>query len=259
MSNLNILWDDYQIYKGVKIYPFLMKDYDIFEDLISILLFNKNNIGDVEIIKMSYLKFLVFLSSQLINDNGDVVYKNILIKLQELFKYVLKDQESIIEINEKGKLFLHIKTENEDIFLSENDFDKLKKIILIQNAIPIFNNKLHPDLQKELEENMKFIANKQNNQDGTIEDLIVSYKCEMKFDSYKPIKEMTIYQFRKELARLDIIKDYQIYKQAECSGMVSFSKPIPHWLSHKSNEPDYSNLLMNKKDFDAKMNQFSKE
>ena len=33
---------------------------------------------------------------------------------------------------------------------------------------------------------------------------------------------MTIYQFRKELQRLDLAIDYKIYKTAEMSGMVEF-------------------------------------
>jgi hypothetical protein len=40
--------------------------------------------------------------------------------------------------------------------------------------------------------------------------------------------------------------------------MVTFKKPIPHWRSHISDEPDYSSLLMNKREFDVKMNQIAK-
>jgi len=257
MSKLSVLWDNYQIYKGIKIYPFLMCDYDLFEDLISILLFEKNNLGYVEIIKMSYLKFLIFIIPHMIDEDGKQ-YVDVLNKLYDLLKYILKDQEFNIYIDEE-KIFINVKTDSNSIILNERDFDKIKEIIFVQNAIPIIDKKLHPDLQKELQENIKFMAKMQGQKEGTIEEQIISYKCKMRFESYKPIKKMTIYQFRKELSRLDLITDYQIYKTAEMSGMVTFNKPIPHWTSHISDEPDYSRLMMSKQEFDKKMNEFAQE
>lgn len=258
MGKLNILWDDYQVYKGVKLYPFLMSDYDLFEELISILLFNKNQVPDPKIIKMSYLRFLIYVLPCIIDENQKQIYPDILTKFQKLFKYILKEQDFKLIVDNDEKIFLYVKLGEEFILLNEYDFDKIKTIILNQNAIPIIDNKLHPDLQKELQENMEFLAKKQGYLEGNIEDQIISYKCKMQFESYKPIKEMTIYQFRRELARLDLITDYQIYKTAESSGMVTFKKPIPHWRSHISDEPDYSSLLMNKREFDVKMNQIAK-
>ena len=257
MNKLDILWNDYQTYKGIKIYHFLMSDYNLFEDLISVLLFNKNSLGEVEIIKMSYLKFILYVLPSVVNEKGGKTYPNIVKKTEQLLNYIFKDQTYQLTIDEKGKLFLNVTTADGVVSLSERDFDKLKNLILEQNAIPTIDSKLHPDLQKELEENMKFLAKMQGGKEGTIEEQVISYKCKMQFESYKPIKEMTIYQFRKEMARWDLITDYQIYKTAEMSGMVKFDKPIPHWRSHISDEPDYSGLLMSKHDFDAKMNQFN--
>ncbi len=256
--SLELLWNDYQEYKNIKIYPFLVGDYNLFEDLIPILLFDKNSLGYAEIIKMSYLKFLIYIVPHMVDENGNR-YTDVPNKLEKLLKYVLKEQEFRFSVSEKGKIFLCIKNSDDVILLNERDFDNIKKIILIQNAIPIVDNKLHPDLRKELQENMEYLAKKQGYREGDIEDQIIAYKCEMKFTSYEPIKKMTIYQFRKELARLNLIKDYLIYKTAECSGMVTFKEPIPHWLSHISDKPDYSRLLMSKQDFDIKMNQFSRD
>ena len=90
---------------------------------------------------------------------------------------------------------------------------------------------------------MKLLARRSGIQ-GTIEEQIISYKVMMKFKSYEPIKNMTIYQFRKELQRLDLAIDYKIYKTAEMSGMVEFKKPIPHWRSHIDSKIDYSSVLM---------------
>ena len=252
---LSNLWDEYREYKGVKIYPFLMEDYELFEDLIFILLFDKNSLGYVEIIKMSYLRFILFVVPQMIDGSGKQ-YVDVPEKLDRLLKYVFKEQKFKFILDDNGKIFIQV---NGNILLNERDFDKIKNIILEQNAVPVSDDDFHPDLKKELQENAAFLAKTQNSQEGTIEDQIISYKCEMKYFSYKLIKKMTIYQFRKELARLNLIKDYLIYKTAETSGMVKFNKPIPHWLSHISDKPDYSGLLMDEKDFDAKMSEISRE
>lgn len=324
--SLPFLWNECVVYKGIKIYPFLMKDYDAFEKLISLLLFDKNKIPDVQIIKMSYLRFLLSVVPQMSNEYGELIYKNVDEQIGELFKYIFKDN-SVFLTYENNKIFLNFtesldvkldkikkliphlkcydvlydifKQLNQDDFkdilslyhkivslanaelhkmnlfeaqqvaifvdgideiindnlvkLSEKDFDNIKNIVLKQNSIFLADDDIHPDLQKELDENRKFIAQKYGVKEGSIEDQIIAYKCEMKFESYEPIKNMTIYQFRKELLRLDLIKDYQIYKSAECSGFVEFKKPIPHWRSHIDMKPDYSDLLINRSEFEAKM------
>lgn len=248
-DKLSFLWNEYIEYKGVKLYPFLLEDYDIFEEVIDILLFDKNAISNVDIIKMSYLKFILFVVPHISEQHPDVA-----IKLDKLLGYVLKEQDFKFVMDEKEKIFINV---GNKVILNEFDFDKIKNIILKQNAMPVIDDKLHPDLRRELQENMAFLSKLQGNKDGTIEDQVVSYKCEMKYVSYEDIKKMTIYQFRKELLRLNLIKEYLIYKTAECSGMVKFNSPIPHWTSHINNKPDYSGLLMNKREFDSKLDRFS--
>lgn len=324
--SLSYLWDDYVVYKNIKIYPFLMSDYEKFEKLSNILLFDKNQIPDPQIIKMSYLKFLLTVVPH--NEK----YKNISELLDKLFGYVFKDnnvyltyenEKIIINFTEKisvkiNRLKEHIKDfkskdllldlfsnldksdlqnisffynkisnivldklklckaksqeyndlcsfldvvvsviDSETIKLKEKDFDKLKNIILEYNAIQIGDENMHPDLKQEIQNNIDYLKKKQGYQDGDIEDLILSYKTIMNLDSYSPVKNMTIYQFRKEITRLNLIQDYKIYKTAEMSGMVTFKKPIPHWSSHVSDKPDYSGLLMDRKEFENKMKQMT--
>ncbi len=249
-DKLSFLWNEYIEYKGVKLYPFLLEDYDIFEEVIDILLFDKNAISNVDIIKMSYLKFILFVVPHISEQ-----YPDISIKLDKLLGYVLKEQKFKFIVDKKEKIFINI---DNKVLLNEFDFNEIKDIILKQNAVPVIDSRLHPDLRKELHENMELLSRLQHNKEGTMEDQVISYKCEMKYVSYENIKKMTIYQFRKELLRLNLIKEYLIYKTAECSGMVKFNLPIPHWTSHISDKPDYSGLLMNKKEFDNKLDGFSK-
>lgn len=257
-ESLSLLWDEYLTYKGIRLYPFKMRDYRLFDNLIKVLLFDKNSIPDPEIIKMSYLKFVFFVLPVLVNENEKPLCSNAREKLVQLLDYVLKEQVFEFDIDDNGNIFIYVATDKGVVVLREHDFDKIKNLIFIQNAIPIEDDNLHPDLKKEIQENLKYLAKKHGYIDGNIEDQVVAYKCEMKFDSYEPIKNMTIYQFRKELARLDLILDYKINKTAEMSGFVTFKQPIPHWRSHIDTKLDYKGLMINKKDFDQKMNQFIK-
>ena len=258
MGILTNIWGDCQEYKGLKLYPFIMNDYELFEELITVLLFKKNKIPDIQIIKMSYLKFILCVLPHLKNENGKILFGDISEKLKQLLSYVFKTDDVVFFMDEREKIFISIKVLDYNLLINEKDFDELKKIILIQNAIPVNNNTLHPDVEKELEEAMDYMARRQQSEDGNIEDLITSYKCEMRFEDYKPIRKMTIYQFRKELKRLNLIKEHIIYKTAEMSGFVTFKEKITHWMSHIKDEIDYSQVMMKKSDFDAKMDSINK-
>jgi hypothetical protein len=258
MGKLTNIWGDCQEYKGIKLHPFTMIDYELFEELISTLLFKKNKIPDIEIIKMSYLKFILCVLPYLKDETSEIIFKDISEKLIQLLSYVFKTNDISFISDKNNKIYIYIKILDKCFSINEKEFDDIKKIILNQNAIPTTDNLLHPDVEKELEEAMDYMARRQQQDDGNIEDLITSYKSEMHFEDYNPIKNMTIYQFRKELKRLNLIKEYQIYKTAECSGMVTFKEKIPHWMSHIKNEVDYSGVMMKKSDFDAKMDSINK-
>lgn len=328
--SLSYLWDEYVLYKNIKVYPFLMEDYEAFEELMPLLLFEKNQITNPEIIKMSYLRFLLLMIPQMVQSREEEKYKHTDVLLNTLFRYVFKDNDVYITI-ENNKLRLNFAEKLSDkidklkqdvqvlksaklilslfdlleesdyqnintfydkmsdiisdklkscdsksirykdlcefwdmivrmmnnynvIKLKEKDFDNLKKIILEYNAVQVPDENLHPKLRQKIQEAMQLMAKRQKYKEGTMEEQIISYKTEMRLSSYEPIKNMTIYQFRKELQRLDLIKDYQIYKTAEMSGMVTFKQPIPHWRSHVSNKPDYSSVLMDKRQFDNMTN-----
>lgn len=249
MLRLIDTWGDAREYKNIKIYPFLMKDYEMFEDLISLLLIDKNSIPNINIIKMSYLKFLLFVLPEFKDNNGKIVFENVFDKFKNFCKYIFKTEKCFLQFK-NNQISLNI---NNKIF-NEEDFDKIKKIILNQNAIPEIDDKLHPDLRAAIKESMEFLAKRQMNNEGTIEDQIISYRC-ITHEKYDDIKQLTIYQFRKEIQRLNLIQDYRIYKTAELSGFVSFNHPIPHWTSHISNDK-YDGILMDKKEFENKINNF---
>ncbi len=276
------IWGESQTYKQIQLYPFLMEDYKLFYQNIGSLLLEKDNISDINYIKMSYLKFLFLIGMGSIRlfENEEEYKKQytLLNKLDALLSLVFKQsfsvllktkdlsmsfenfriEEWVFNDNLSYQNYIKILNSNFDVHLIVNnleiknqDFNIIKDIIFIQNAIPLIDKSMHPDLRQAIED-----ARQMTNKDmkvGSIEEQIIAYHVESKMD-YDKIKKLTIYQFRKGLERMSIIKNYQILSTAKYSGMVEFKSPIPYWLS-PVDEHDYSDVLMNK----SELNEITKK
>jgi len=221
-------------YKGLKIYPVKLKDSQRFLKSIGCLILNKNQTPDPEIIKMSYLKFLVFVIA---NFDQEFWYL-----LNDVLQISLQAEKIDIQITTEGKVFLLI--ENKKI--SEQDFENIRKIILKQNLIPI-QEILDPQLEKRIQEAREFLRRKQN--PATFEERIIAYHCKTGM-LYEDIANLTLYQFEKGLERMNLISEYEICKTAEMSGFVKFKGEIPHWLSHIKECGIFEDVSMTKEDFE---------
>lgn len=70
-------------------------------------------------------------------------------------------------------------------------------------------------------------------------------------NTYEEIKNMTIYQFRKEIERIDLIKSADVLQSAQYSGMISFKEgaTVPHWLDYIK-ERNSDDLILSKEQLD---------
>jgi len=228
--NLNNVWGDPKEYKGLNIYPVKMKDILIFNSVVGCLMIEKNKIPDVNVIKMSYLNFL-FLQAE---DHPEII-----IGLKMLLDLVLKEI-TIKSIDKNNEIILLIN----EVEIDGNDFEKIRNIIFNQNLIIIDNMMLDEEMEKRLREAEEFLASKEK--PATLEERIFSYGA-MTHKPYQDIKEMTIYQFNKELERLNLIKNFEVYTYPMLKG--GNSEGITHWLSHIPERGRYDNVLINRSEF----------
>ena len=140
-------------YKGFKIKPVLVKDYQKFLDASEILKIEKNKVPDISIIQMSYLKFLIEL---MCIDNET---KELFIDILTLCFGVTFDESKVVDNKEFdiGDLLLQTMPNGEQLFtingwdvemrirgsvaklviqgqeMSSKDFDDIRLIILYQN------------------------------------------------------------------------------------------------------------------------------
>jgi hypothetical protein len=265
------IWDKPIPYKeGLLIYPVLMEDYLSFHIAVNCLLIEKNRIPDPLIISMSYLDFIFYLAEQ--NKESEIY----LMMLIELFKICLKvNPDEIMKIrDERGKIKLIIKQKQiiitkhkktfknrnkkpdiriveNDIEIDKNDFNNIKEIICSQNLIELPDPNIDPNLEKALKEAQEF-KNKNKKKMCSLEDQLICVMIALGETDKSKFKNMTIRTFAKILERYDYKLHYEIYKGAECGGMISFKQEIDHWMTEiKKNK--YEDVMVDYDSFKGKV------
>ena len=124
-------------YKELLIYPVTMKDYLEFHLAVSCLLIDKNSIPDVNIISMSYLRFLYYQS---LENKEPYIY---MIKvLLCLVLHIDINEEINFYVDDKDKAFFKVR----GVEYNADDFDNITKIIFEQNCI----TPIDETIQKEI-------------------------------------------------------------------------------------------------------------
>lgn len=139
----------YEIKNGGTLYikPILVKDYPLYESSKGILEINKNEINDINIIKMSYLEFLFNLI------DVDVIYNNGLI---EICKLIFGYEKIAIGVHNNKKCLLICDEENTvKYIITSKEFDDIIKIILNQNNANYDNRYVNPEVRELMEEYYK--------------------------------------------------------------------------------------------------------
>ena len=139
----------YEIKSGgiLNIKPILVKDYPFYEASKNILEIQKNEINDVQVIKMSYLEFILHLTST------SEVLANSLINICKLC--LGYEKIAIGEHNNKRCLFLCDDNEIVKYIVTAKEFDEISKIILNQNDANYDNRYVNPEVRELMNEYYK--------------------------------------------------------------------------------------------------------
>ncbi len=237
MENLNDVWGDPYNLKGVDIYPIRMRDCKEFYKYITCLTLEKNKSQDIQILRMSYLHFLFFIGLCAKDENG------------KDFQYLIQYLENLLDLVFRTKINFYFDDDKifiivNDIKLNESHFEKIRKIILKQNLIPICEDNLDPEIERALKEAEEFLSVRNN--PPTFSENVVSYHVATGIP-YKEIKEETIFEFRKGMERLDLMKTWEVYTYPALKS--GEGEKIKHWLSHIPEKSLYDGLVMSMDDF----------
>lgn len=291
-NKLNLAFDKPLEYRNILLYPATLDYYSLFSIADECLDVNRLEERDVRLLRLPYLDYMyekslvdaqaqakwsmliyilkiVFGEDQpfeVIRENGRVEIK----VHQRSDKYELLNKEYTIlrtnffaahkEKKATAQETIDIAKKLSDlqdqmynvITIGSEDFDKIRKLIMIQNDIKSehYDAKTEALLDKMRE---KLKQTRADNNDVDFEDLItiVSYMMHIK---QSDLENMTIRRFNRYLDIALKKDDYYMYKSLEVSGEVKFKSEIKHWVSHYEPKGKYDGLLIKGNDLMSSLN-----
>ena len=236
-------------YKNIKICPIYFKDAYKFLNSYDILNIEKDEINDVNIIQMSYLKFILLLMQ---SDTEDVWAK----KINNIFELCLNMDDFIhksdIEIDSESDT---INIRYEDIVITERDFDIIRKIILYQNLPNYDDIYIDPDVKKSIETYYK-LANENINPPTIEKKKIILMTMGL---SSKEIFDLT---YREAELLIDTVSDkieYTTNKIISAMPYVDGSKiNVDNWI-YKKKKNKYEDAFVDAEAFKDKFKNVSQK
>jgi hypothetical protein len=155
----------------IKIRPIKVRNWAEFSSCLDCLTFDKAELNDIDIIKMSYLEFIFHMhinGSEMIN----------LYKLSTIIKYALGEELiSVEDYNDKTCLAILDASTKKEIngemranikyYINQKEFEEIKKIILFQNIVDYDDRYVSPDVKELYNTYMKAMS--KNQEDPTLE------------------------------------------------------------------------------------------
>lgn len=234
----------------ITLYPVTMKDILTFQPLSQSIAVRKNStFREKQIIKMSYLDFLIYcLGKEDLEEHYQIPgLSHYYIFAMQLLKLCCLNSE--IQINEQNGYFII-----NDELVTPQIFDDLRRIIIIQNDIDFdIDEFLNYDTEQRLLRAQRDSSRNSNTKSANMEDYIDSLVIAAKMNENQ-IMNLTIRKFWRYIKRYQLYESYNILKTAECSGMVSFKEPIEYWMSGIENDDKYGSLKSDEQSIKNKIN-----
>ena len=247
-----LTFDDPIPYKNFLINPAKMRDYYSFHEYITCLLLDKNSVPDINVISMSYLEYLLAVG---------FIERHLHVMLISLMKMVvtIKKDGKIIEVNEDE---IEIAKDGRSIIVSgekitSEDFDEIKKIILLQNEIDPVDENTAKEVREKLQEAEEYKLKKNGKKVCDLEDRLVAISTVTGF-TIEYLYGLTIRKFNKYLQREDHIMHYKIFMIGKMSGNVEFKdeNALKHWLADLTVKDKYKD---SKFDYDEAQDKFGRK
>lgn len=217
-----------------KIYPVKVSDYFKWHKSYGTLTIDKNSLNNIEIIKMSYLRFIL-MESMVVPEFAthlDMILRMCLhIPEEKGIHTIITNTEAsllvgdFLEAKDGRKVF----NSAEAVKITEKDFDEIKRIILYQNIIGYDDSYIDPEVREAAEEYYRLKY--RDATDISLEHKIAAVQAHTGI-STTDINNMTLRGFQNLFNTVLELVDYSIAKLAEAHG-AKFEKPIEHWAFKK--------------------------
>lgn len=252
LLNKYLPFDEPIPYKDLLISPIKLKDSHEIQNILSILQLDKNNLGHIEFISMSKLRFILIMicdSEEYQTELYSLLYKALSIPNDNIIEIYIDDTQEYLVIGKKvDEVHGHdIIDEHNGIKITSEDFDEIIRIILYQNILDYSDKYIDPDVRKATEEYYR-LKNK-NAVKVSLEHKVncVQFKTGM---TRTAIGNLSIRNFYQLFNILVDESDYLAVKFAEYNG-VKFKTPIENW-AYKAQRDKYAEAFC---DADSFVNQ----
>ena len=230
------VWGDAQIFKGIKIYPFLVDDIKTLSEGIGYLTVARNRSTlKSEFLKMGYLQFLI---KCVLPQTAHYTQSKEPDTFLSFLSIVCKDTISIDLKSDGNNYYLLF---DKEIKIYNSAFDTMRKIIFRQNKID-YDENMSESFSKNLEK-ARSIMDKRHKAQATFQDQIISYHCTTHM-SYQDIRKLTFWQFRQGYNRISMIKQYEAFAALVAEHGKKGTK-VPGWNDPIDERPWYESLLTN--------------
>lgn len=278
-----VTFDEPILYKGLYLYPAMVKDYTMFKQCSEILTLNMTNEKDIHLLGLPYLEYVyrksqsgedALMSTMLLcvlsivlqldtisfyEDENENVFLNIFKQNSDYDKYKEEYDNTYLQyrncIEADGNsgiaktlesVLLELKQKMFDLYtINSTEFDELKNIICEQNDI---NQELiDPAWEQELQEARKKIASLNHASQGLeFRDLLIALSYDLK-KTPDELSKMSVSTFDRYVDVMLRRESFSIGKAAEAAG-AKFKKPIPHWLNHYEPKGKYDDVIADRAD-----------
>ena len=233
----------------ITLYPIKMKDIITFQQYQMALTLRKDAIfQDKQIIKMGYLEFIKYACR-----NDELAQKYNMPLLPFYYDFII----GILQLTCGEDVEIKYNTSTldfsiNDFLVTDEVFDDLRKIIIIQNDIDFdIDEFMNIDTVKALEKAREFEA-KKNKEKADIEDYIDSIIIGLKVtEDY--VSNLTIRKFWRYIKRINKHEEYEACRSGQMSGMVTFKEPIQHWMTSIEVTDKYENLKTDEEELRSKI------
>ena len=233
----------------ITLYPIKMKDIITFQQYQMALTLRKDAIfQDKQIIKMGYLEFIKYACR-----NDELAQKYNMPLLPFYYDFII----GVLQLTCGEDVEIKYNTSTldfsiNDFLVTDEVFDDLRKIIIIQNDIDFdIDEFINIDTVKALEKAREFEA-KKNKEKADIEDYIDSMIIGLKVtEDY--VSNLTIRKFWRYIKRINKHEEYEACRSGQMSGMVTFKEPIQHWMTSIEVTDKYENLKTDEEELRSKI------
>ena len=233
----------------ITLYPIKMKDIITFQQYQMALTLRKDAIfQDKQIIKMGYLEFIKYACR-----NDELAQKYNMPLLPFYYDFII----GVLQLTCGEDVEIKYNTSTldfsiNDFLVTDEVFDDLRKIIIIQNDIDFdIDEFMNIDTVKALEKAREFEA-KKNKEKADIEDYIDSLIIGMKVTE-EYVSNLTIRKFWRYIKRINKHEEYEACRSGQMSGMVTFKEPIQHWMTSIEVTDKYSDLKTDEEELRSKI------